>query len=453
MYVTRKHLSRRTLLRGIGAAFALPALDAMTPAFAGTTAGKAATRMAFVYAPNGVAIHNWNPPIGDLMPISGPLPAALPRILRPLDGLRDNFSLLSGLTHNGGRALGDGAGDHARAAASFLTGAHPRKTAGADIHNGPSVDQIAAQQKGSATKFASLELTLEPGGQAGSCDSGYSCAYSNNISWRTAENPMPPEGDPRQLFERLFAGFDTSETAAHRARRLRFERSILDQVMDDAKQLQIGLGRTDRRKLDEYLDAVRALETRIENAEKTASQQAPPMGRPEGVPAEFHEYARMMFDMLLIAFHTDTTRIATLMLGREGSTRPYREIDVPDAHHPITHHQNKPELLEKITKINTYHVEQFAYFLKKLRETPDGDGTLLDRSMIVYGSGISDGNAHMHHNLPVLLAGRGNGAIAQQGRHVLYPKNTPMANLYLRMLDGFGAKVDSLGDGSNPLRL
>jgi len=453
MYVSRKHLSRRTLLRGIGAAFALPALDAMTPAFAATSQGQAATRMAFLYAPNGIDMRNWAPPSEGFIPLNGPLPKSLPRILRPLESLRKDFSVLSGLTHNGGRALQDGAGDHARAAASFLTGAHPRKTAGADIHNGPSADQMAAKQLGSATKFPSLELTLEAGGQAGSCDSGYSCAYTNNISWRTAETPMPPEGDPRQLFERLFAGVDTSETAVARARRLKYEKSILDQVMEDTKRLQGGLGRTDRRKLDEYLDAVRAIETRIEGAEKAGTQKAPEMERPDGVPAEFHEYARLMMDMLFVAFQTDTTRIATLMLGREGSTRPYREIDVPDAHHPITHHQNKPDLLEKICKINTYHVEQVAYFLNKLRQTPEGDSNLLDRSVIVYGSGISDGNSHKHHDLPVLLAGRGNGTFANQGRHLVYPHDTPMTNLYLTMLDRVGVKVDRIGDSRGPLAL
>ncbi len=453
MFLTRKHLSRRTLLRGIGAAFALPALDAMVPAFAATAQATSPTRMAFLYAPNGIIMRNWTPPVEDLIPLHAPLPGDFPRILKPLESLRREISVLSGLTHNGGRELGDGAGDHARAAASFLTGAHPRKTAGADIHNGPSADQIAAQQFGSATKFASLELTLEAGGQAGSCDSGYSCAYTNNISWRTAETPMPPEADPRQFFERLFAGFDTSETAANRARRLKYEKSILDQVMEDTKRLQGSLGRTDRRKLDEYLDAVRAIEVRIEGAEKAGAQQAPDFERPEGVPAEFHEYAKLMLDMLFVAFQTDTTRIATMMLGREGSTRPYREIDVPDAHHPITHHQGKKDLIEKITKINTYHVEQVAYFLKKLRDTPDGDGTLLDRSMIVYGSGISDGNAHHHHNLPVLLAGKGNGAFPNHGRHLLYPKNTPMSDLYVTMLERFGAKVDSFGDSRKPLAI
>ncbi|MEO8025086.1 MAG: DUF1552 domain-containing protein [Bryobacteraceae bacterium] len=452
MFLARKHISRRTLLRGLGAAIALPALDSMTPAFAGSSGGKAPARMAFVYAPNGIVMRQWTPAVGGDFPLVDPLPRSFPRILKPLEGLRNDIQVLSGLTQDGGRAHKDGPGDHARAAASFLTGAHPHKTAGADIYNGPSVDQIAAQRLGSATKFASLELTLEAGGQAGSCDSGYSCAYTNNISWRTPTNPMPPEGDPRQLFERLFAGYDTSETAPARALRLRQEKSILDQVMEDTRRLQGGLGPTDRRKLDEYLEAVRAIEIRIAGAEKSAAQQAPSIERPDGVPAEFHEYARLMFDMLFVAFQTDTTRIATLMLGREGSTRTYREIDVPDAHHPITHHQHKADLIEKITKINTYHVEQFAYFLNRLRETPDGDGTLLDRSMIIYGSGISDGNAHWHHNLPVLLAGRGNGAL-QPGRHVLYPKETPMANLYLSMLDGFGVKVDTLGDGKRPLPL
>ena len=441
--ITGKHIARRSFLRGVGTAIALPFLDAMTPAFGASRIGavNAPRRMAFVYVPNGIIMKDWTPAAeGSTFDFT--------RILKPLEPHRQNLMVLSGLTQNTGRALGDGPGDHARAAASFLTGIHPKKTSGADISLGVSVDQIAAQKVGSATRFASLELGCEDGRLVGNCDSGYSCAYSNSISWRTSTTPLPPEVNPRAVFERLFG--DASETPEVRAKRLAYNKSILDFVLDDTQRLKGDLGRTDRRKLDEYLDAVREIERRIEQAEHDHTRFTPNMEKPEGVPIEFADHVRLMFDLMTLAFQADLTRISTFMICREGSTRTYREIGVSDAHHPLTHHRNNPEWIEKVTKINCFHLEQFAYFIDKLKSTPDGDGTLLDRMMVVYGSGLSDGNQHTHNELPVVLAGAGNGAL-RPGRHVRYPKETPMNNLYVAMLDHMGVPPEKIGDSTGEL--
>jgi hypothetical protein len=442
--ITGKHLARRTFLRGIGAAISLPVLDAMTPAFAATTrlASNSPRRMAFVYVPNGIIMKDWTPDAAGTR-------FELPRILKPLEPLRQQVTLLSGLTQNTGRALGDGPGDHARAAASFLTGVHPKKTAGADIQSGVSVDQIASQKIGGATRFASLELGCEDGRLVGNCDSGYSCAYSNSISWRTTSTPMPPEINPRAVFERMFG--DSDETPEARTKRLSYNKSILDFVLDDTQRLKGDLGKTDRRKLDEYLDAVREIERHIELAEHDSKQFVPTIEKPAGVPVEFADHVKLMFDLMTLAFQADLTRISTFMMCREGSTRTYREIGVSDAHHPLTHHRNNPEWIEKVTKINCFHLEQFAYFVNKLKSTPDGDGTLLDRVMVVYGSGLADGNQHTHADLPVLLAGAGNGAV-RPGRHVRYPKETPMNNLYVAMLDHMGIPPEHIGDSTGELQ-
>ncbi|MBI3208095.1 MAG: DUF1552 domain-containing protein [Candidatus Solibacter usitatus] len=440
-----KHLSRRMLLRGVGAALGLPFLDAMTPAFAAPSksTGKSPSRMAFVYVPNGIIMQDWTP-------ASEGAEFEFKRVMTPMAPLRKKVMVLTGLMQNGGRALGDGPGDHARAASSFLTGAHPKKTAGADIKIGISVDQVAAQRLGKATKFASMELGLEDGRLVGSCDSGYSCAYSNNLSWRSENSPMPPEINPRLVFERLFGSGDEVEDAPARARRLQYEKSVLDSVLEETKSLQTSLGSTDRRKLDEYLYSVREIEKRIETNERDSRQMAPPMLKPEGAPLDYGQHARLMYDLMTVAFQMDATRVLTFMMGREGSGRAYREIGVPDAHHGLTHHRGNEEWIEKIRKINTYHVEQFAYFIDKLSKTPDGDGTLLDSSMIIYGSGIADGNRHTHHDLPVLLAGGGNGTL-KSGRHVKYASETPMANLFLSMLDLAGAPTEMLGDSKGKL--
>lgn len=439
--ITRKHLSRRTLLRGAGTALALPFLDAMAPAFAGPRAGgKNPTRMAFVYVPNGIDMPNWTPKAAGSS-------FELPSILEPLQPYRENMLVISGLTQNNGRALGDGPGDHARAAASFLTGVHPKKTAGADIALGPSVDQVAAQQVGSATRFPSLELGLEDGRMVGSCDSGYSCAYSNSISWRSATSPMPPEVNPKLVFERLFAGIDTSLDPAARERRRKYDQSILDFVLEDTKRLKGTLGATDRRKIDEYLYAIREIEKRIQDAGKEGREFTPAIEAPAGVPVEYADHAKLMFDILAVAFQADLTRIGTFMMAREGSGRTYREIGVPDGHHGLTHHRGNEEWIRKVAKINRFHVELFTQFLAKLKSTPDGEGTLLDHSMIVYGSGLSDGNRHLHHDLPVAVFGRANGWL-RTGRHLQMPKETPMNNLFISMLDHMGVNVEQLGDSN-----
>src|ERR1700678_251853 len=378
-------LSRRTFLHGLGAAISLPLLDAMTPV-------ASPTRLAFIYVPNGVMMDQWTP-------ASIGADFELPRILAPLAPHRDNVLVLSGLTQNTGRALGDAAGDHARASATYLTGVHPRKTDGAGICAGISVDQVAASHVGAATKLPSLELGCEDGRLVGNCDSGYSCAYNHTLSWRTPSAPLPPEINPRAVFERLFGALD--ENPADRRKRQRNETSILDFVLDDTRRLTSQLGAPDHRKIDEYLTSVREIERRIQLSEIDDQLTPPSFEKPSGVPADFGDYAKLMFDLMLVAFQTGTTRVATFMLGREGSLRAYREIGISDAHHPITHHSGHPDLIEKVARINTYHVEQFAYFLGKLKSTPDGDGTLLDHSQIVYGSGLSDGNKQQHNNLPV----------------------------------------------------
>lgn len=442
----RKQLHRRTLLKGMGAAIALPFLDAMTPAFGATARiggpqiKKAPLRVAFTYVPNGISMGSWTPAkVGSDFEMS--------RVMAPLAPFKDRITVLSGLAHHNGFALGDGPGDHARAAATFLTGVHPRKTSGADIAAGISVDQIMAQKVGGKTRFASVELACEDGRLVGNCDSGYSCAYSNSISWRTPSQPNPPEVNPRAVFERLFGEANDDPAAA--ARRAAYNKSILDFVMDDAKSLKVALGPTDNRKLDEYLDGLRSIERRIEQAEKEGRSLSPSMEHPDGVPVEYSDHVKLMFDLMTAAFQTDSTRIATFMMGREGSTRTYREIGVPDAHHPITHHRNDPDLIEKVTKINCFHVEQFAYFMKKLATTQEGDGKLLDNVMIVYGSGISDGNKHDHNDLPVLVAGGGAGTL-KPGRHVQYKKDTPMANLYVAMMDRMGVE-GQVGDSTGVL--
>ena len=442
--VTGKHLSRRTLLRGLGVSIALPMLDSMVPAFAAparSAAGKSPLRMAFTYVPNGIIMKDWTPAADGST-------FELPRILQPLQAFRKDTLVLTGLTQNTGRALGDGAGDHARAASTFLTGVHPKKTAGADIHVGISADQVAAQKIGNATRLPSLELACEDGRLVGGCDSGYSCAYSNSVSWRSATTPNPPEINPRAVFERMFGA--ASEDPAARMKRHKYEQSILDSALEDTRRLQGNLGRTDRRKLDEYLTSVREIEQRIQTAERDNKDIVPGMEKPDGVPADFAEYVGLMFDLLLVGFQTDTTRISTFMIAREGSSRAYREIGISDGHHPLTHHRNNPEWIEKIAQINKFHMEQFAHFIAKLKATPDGDGTLLDHCMIVYGSGISDGNRHSHNDLPVLLVGGANGTI-KSGRHVIYPAETPMNNLFMAMLDRAGVETEEFGDANGEL--
>lgn len=442
MFITRKQLPRRTFLKGLGTAIALPMLDAMTPALA--AAPKLPVRLAFLYVPNGVVNIDWWRPKGEGRDFE------FSRLMKPLEPFREDILVLSGLDDHNGNALGDGPGDHGRAGASYLSGVHCKKTAGADIQAGISADQVAAQIIGSQTRFASLELGCEDSRTVGNCDSGYSCAYTNSISWRTPTTPNPPEINPRMAFERLFGTADLSLSAEVRARRAAYRKSILDMVSEDTKKLTGTLGANDKRKLDEYLYAVREIEQRIEKAETENRDITPQFEKPVGIPATFNEYVRLMCDIQMTAFQTDLTRISTLMFAREGSMRVYPEIGINDPHHPLTHHRNIADWIEKTAQINTYHVKLFAEYLQRLKAVKEGDGTLLDNSMIVYGAGISDGNKHNHEDLPTILAGRGGGAF-KPGRHIFYKPGKPMTNLYLTLLDRLGAHPEKIGDSTGRL--
>jgi hypothetical protein len=443
MIITGTHLPRRTFLRGLGAAVALPMLDAMTPALArAVPAGAAPKRLVFTYVPNGVSMTGWTPQgTGSAFELS--------TVLKPLAAYKDDMLVLSGLAQRNGMALGDGPGDHARAAASYLTGVHPKKTAGADIQNGISADQIVAQHIGKATRFGSIELGCDDSRTVGNCDSGYSCAYSNSLSWRSETSPMPPETNPRLVFERLF-GADAHLDPAARQRRLVARRSILDVVGERTKQLSSTLGASDRRKVDEYLHAVREIERQIEVAESDMRDLRPGIDKPTGIPVAFADYVKLMYDLQVVAFQTDLTRVVTMMVGREGSMRTYPEIGVPDPHHPLTHHRNNKDWMARVEQINVFHAELFAYFVGKMKATQEGDSNLLERSLIVYGSGLSDGNRHTHEDLPVMVVGQG-GGLLRTGRHVVYDSQTPMNNLYLTLMDGMGVPAESLGDSTGKL--
>ena len=443
MIIFGKHLPRRTFLRGMGTMLAIPMLDAMVPAFVRgrTLDAKAPVRLAFAYVPNGIIMKDWTPKATGK-------DFEFTRILKPLESLRTDILVLSNLDSRTGNALGDGPGDHARAGASFLTGVHCRKTAGADIRGGVSVDQVAAAKLSGVTRFPSLELGCEDSRTVGDCDSGYSCAYTNSLSWRTPQTPMPPEVNPRAAFERLFGtAEDLSLDPQTRARRLKYRKSILDFVREDTQSLVKNLGPGDRRKLDEYLFSVRDVERRIESAEKDTRQVAPAIEKPSGIPFEFPDYVKLMCDLQILAFQSDLTRVVTLVIGREGSNRAYPEIGISDPHHPLTHHRKNPEWIEKVTRINTLHVELFGYLLQRLKATAEGESNLLDQSMIVYGSGLADGNSHTHEALPVLLAGRGGGSLSP-GRHLTAATGTPITNLYLSLLDRMGVHPDNLGDST-----
>ncbi len=445
----RWQISRRTMLRGVGVSLTLPLLDAMTPNLvrAATRISATATkplRMAFFFVPNGVNLAHWTP-------AKEGYGYDLPDILKPLKRVKDDLSVLSGLTQDKGRANGDGAGDHARSASTFLTGCQPRKTSAGNIHVGISVDQIAARAVGHATRFPSLELGCDKSRDSGNCDSGYSCAYSHNMSWSSPTTPMAKEIEPRLVFERLFGETATPEQRAAGDERRNRRRSVLDYLREDARRLESRVGQSDRRKLSEYLESVRQIERRVQRHDEETGRLAYDSSQlPEGIPVDYAQHVRLMMDMMVLAFQTDQTRISTCMLANAGSNRSYGEIGVPDGHHDLSHHGGDAEKLDKIRKINQYHVEQFAYFLEQLKSIPEADGTLLDQCMIVYGSGISDGNRHNNENLPILLAGRGGGTI-ETGRHLRYPEETPMTNLFLSLLDRMGAPVASIGDSTGRL--
>lgn len=442
MIITGMHLPRRTFLRGLGASIALPMLDAMTPALAKAPAAAGPRRLVFTYVPNGVSMTGWTP-------TGSGAGFELSTVLEPLAAHKRDMLVLTGLAQENGKALGDGAGDHARAAASYLTGVHPKKTAGADIQNGISADQIVATHLGKTTRFASLELGCDDSRTIGNCDSGYSCAYTNSLAWRSETSPMPPETNPRLVFERLF-GADAHLDPETRQRRMVNRRSILDLVGERTKQLTGTLGAGDRRKVDEYLHAVREIERQIEVAESDPRDLRPGIDKPTGIPVAFADYVKLMYDLQVVALQTDLTRVVTMMVGREGSMRTYPEIGVPDPHHPLTHHRNNKDWMARVEQINVFHAQLFAYFIDRLQATREGDSTLLANSMVVYGSGLSDGNRHTHDDLPVMIVGQG-GGLLRTGRHVVYDKQTPMNNLYLTLLAGMGVPTGSLGDSTGAL--
>lgn len=398
--------------------------------------------MAYIFVPNGVNMANWTPSATGAN-------FELTPILNPLQNVRSSISVLSGLAQRNAFALGDGPGDHARSTAVWLTGVHPKKTAGADIRNGISADQVAAQKIGTRTKFPSLEIGCERGALAGDCDSGYSCAYSSSISWKSESTPVAKEVNPRAVFERLFGNGDDAETAESRAQRNQTNKSILDYVLEESNVLKQSLGNRDQQKLDEYFQAIRELEVRITRAEKENPALAAGT-RPKGVPADYGEHIRLMGDMMILAFQTDLTRICTFMLANDGSNRSFNSIGISEGHHDISHHGKDPMKLEKKKQIDTFYTQQLAYILEKMATIKEPTGTLLDNSMIVYGAGISDGDRHNHDDLPILIAGRGGGTI-KTGRHMQFSANTPMNNLFVSMLDRMGVPIESLGDSNGKL--
>ena len=447
MIITRKAVPRRTLLRGVGATLALPLLDGMVPALSalGRTAAAPTRRLGVVYVPNGVEEAQWRPATEgagfDFTPT-----------LKPLEPFRDRLLAISGLENTAARpGPGELAGQHSRPAAAFLTGVHAKRTTGSALALGISLDQLAATQLGRDTQLASLELSLEgvdTVNGVSTCDTGYSCAYLN-VSWRNTTTPMPRETNPRVVFERLFGDVGSTDPAVRLAR-IRTQRSILDSVLQKVRDLRTELGAGDNVKISEYLEAVRDVERRIQTAESQADRELPVVDSPSGIPVSFEEHARLMYDLQLLAFQTDLTRVFSFMIGREQSGMTYPQIGVPDAHHPISHHRNDPELRAKIARINQYHMTLFAEFVDKLRATPDGDGSLLDNVIILYGAALRDGNAHSYDDLNLLLVGGGGGRL-QGGRHIMYPAETPIANLHLTLMDKLGMPVEQFGDGTGTL--
>lgn len=443
-------MSRRTLLRGMGTAIALPFLESMIPtrrlfaAEAGAGAKLAGPRrVAWLYVPNGVNIPNW-------MPSEFGSSYELSPTLKPLAAFRSKMTVVSGLVCDKANANGDGPGDHARAMSAYLTGAQPRKTEGANIKLGMSIDQAIAGKVGHLTKFPSLELGIEEGKQVGRCDSGYSCAYSHSLAWRGEETPIVKDCDPQSVFDRLFTNGDPRESAEARARRENDRKSVLDYVLQDAKSFQGNLGSADKRKMDEYLTSIREIEIRLN---RTVVEAPPPAGaeRPAGKPREFPDHTKLMLDMMVLAFQTDLTRVVTFPFADEGSNQkyPWATADVP--HHGTSHHQGDAAKLEALARINVFHIEHLRYLLEKLDSIQEGNGSILDNSLIAYGSGNSDGQRHNHDNLPTLLLGKGGGTVTL-GRHVSYD-GQPITNLWLSMAERVGAPMERLGDSTGRLSL
>jgi len=452
MIVTKMALPRRTFLRGLGAAFALPLLDAMVPAFSSVaSAAKPICRLGFIYVPNGVAM---NDALNFWTPKGSGTNFELSRILTPLAPYRDRLTVVSGLAQKQGESQGDGNGEHTRACATWLNGVHPKKTEGADIRLGTTADQIAAAQLGKETVLPSMEmisseLDLVLGGQ---CEAGYSCAYMNTVSWQSPTTPLPVENNPSVVFERLFGVGGTPE---ERLDRMRKKRSLLDRVNNDLARLQRSLGPSDRARIAEYLEAVREVERRIQAAERQSAESTLPVpDRPIGIPVRFDEHLKLLYDLQWLAYQGDLTRVFSLMYGRELNSRSFPEIGISDPHHGLSHHGDKPEQLEKFSRLNTYQVELFAYFLEKLRSTPDGDGNLLDNTILLYGGAMSNPNVHLHVNLPLVVAGGGAGSL-KGGRHLAFnpADGVPMTNLLVSLLDKAGVTVDQLGDSTGRLNL
>jgi hypothetical protein len=453
MIIMKMALPRRTFLRGLGATFALPLLDAMVPAFSATAKGaaKPICRLGFVYVPNGQAINDafnyWTPKgTGADFEFSP--------ILSPLSPYRDRLTIVSGLAQKQAESLGDGNGEHTRACASWLNGIHPRKTEGADIRLGATADQIAAAQLGKETVLPSMELIsseidLMLGGQ---CEAGYSCAYMNTVSWQSPTTPLPNENNPSVVFDRLFGEGGTPE---ERLERMKKKRSLLDRVNQDLARLQKSLGSADRARVTEYFDAVREVERRIQTAEEQNTNSTLPVpDRPIGIPSRFDDHLKLLYDLQWLAYQGDLTRVFTLMYGRELNSRSFPEIGISEPHHGLSHHGDKPEQIERFSRLNTFHAELFAYFLGKLRSTPDGDGNLLDHTILLYGGAMSNPNVHLHVNLPLLLAGGGAGQL-KGGRHLAFnpADNVPMTNLLVSMLHKGGVTVEKLGDSTGRIDL
>ena len=446
MIIVKKAISRRTVLRGIGTAIALPLLDAMIPALtaAQNTAAKPVRRFGVVYHPNGIIYDKW-------LPKGEGANFELSPILEPLRPFRDKLAVITGLYSDQAEALGDGGGDHSRASGTYLTGVHVKRS-DTVVEAGISMDQIAAKQFERETQLSSLQLTVDDASLVGACDVGYSCAYSSTLSWLTPTLPLMAENNPRVVFERLFGASDSTD-ALVRASRLQQDRSILDSITDRVKVLQRRLGAGDKRKVNDYLESLRDVERRIQKAEEqnTRSGNFPDLERPVGIPDGFEPHVALLYDMQLLAFQSDLTRVTTFMYGREQNGRPYPQIGVPEPHHPLTHHQNQPEKMDKCAKIQTYHVSLFAGYLEKLRSTPDGDGSLLDHVVLLYGGGISHSDRHTHGPLPTLVVGGGSGTI-KGGRHLVYPEHTPLTNLQITLLGNLGIPAEKLGDSTGQLK-
>jgi hypothetical protein len=444
MFITKMALSRRTFLRGVGASVALPLLDAMVPALtaAAQTPARAVPRLGVVYHPNGVIYQNW-------LPRGAGRDFELSPILAPLEPFRNQLIVVTNLSSHQAEALGDGGGDHSRASGSYLTGVHVKKSDSV-VENSVSMDQIAANAYKGETQLSSLQLTADDNSLVGSCDVGYSCAYSSTLSWLTPTLPLMAENNPRVVFERMFGSSDSTDPQV-RASRLRQDRSILDSVTARVRELQQKLGAADNAKVNDYLESLRDVERRIQKAEEQSAKEGPDVDQPAGVPAGFDAHVRLLYDLQLLAYQSDLTRVITFMYGREQTDRPYPQIDVPEPHHSLTHHQNDPMKMEKCTKIQLYHVKLFADYLEKLRKTPDGDGSLLDHTILLYGGGISNSDRHTHGPLPTLLLGGGAGTI-KGGRHLVYPEDTPLTNLQLTLLNKMGVPAEQLGDSTGQFK-